>query len=107
MSILGLYADRYDDDDSGACYSCFMTWLPGEGERHKPGCYRIENPAGRREPGTCYECGAREFPNGACTNEGGCRRWSDFPGEEEWPNAEPIPYGELVAAAAELHDLPF
>src|SRR4051812_6602179 len=97
----------YDDADSGVCYSCGLDWLPGEPERHRAGCYRADFPAGAPEPGTCFECGAREI-DGACTNEGQCRRWRDVAGEADWFDDEPPPHGEAVAAAREeFADLPF
>ncbi|MGE4164305.1 MAG: hypothetical protein AB7G23_21520 [Vicinamibacterales bacterium] len=105
----------YDDADAGVCYTCGRDWLPGEPERHRRGCPRLLAPVGAIEPGTCFECGAREIL-GACTNEGGCRRWRDVVGEIEYdsPEADPPAYGELVAArreglapAGDLDDLPF
>ena len=104
-------AHRYDDGDAGACYVCYADWLPGEGERHRPGCPRELDPVGRPEPGTCFECGAPEI-RGACTNEGRCRRWRDVVGElaaydDADPDDEPPAAGSLVAAARELDDLPF
>jgi hypothetical protein len=99
---------RYHDGDAGACYACGRTWEPGEGERHRPGCYRILDPVGRPEPGTCFECGAREYPDGACSNEGQCRRWRDPAADLHDDGDEPPAYSELVAAARErkLDELP-
>jgi len=115
---------RYDDIDSGACYACGMTWLAGEGERHRRGCYRIEHPAGTPPEGQCPECGTLPTPDQVdrgvsyttshCPNEGGCSRWRDPVDDYQDDDEEPIPHGELVAARREaaaaegdLDDLPF
>lgn len=99
----------YADTDTGACYTCYAEWLPGEPEWHRDGCPRELDPVGAPEPATCYECGAREIL-GACTNEGQCRRWRDVVGEMEFDGRaddEPPLHGEAVAAAREAADDPF